>query len=215
MTGASPEAGRPPDGEADETGPIRRCFVSGDRLPKEQLVRFVVGPDNTIVPDVAAALPGRGLWLTARRDILALAVKKRLFSRAARRQVEVQPDLADRVGALLAVRCRDTIGLARRAGLCVAGFEKVRDALRAGPAGLVLAATDGGPDGRRRIAALAPGVSVVSVLSGSELGGAFGRDRVVHAMMRPGALATRLRIDAGRLAGFRGFVPDRRAADGV
>jgi predicted RNA-binding protein YlxR (DUF448 family) len=198
-----------------ETGPIRRCLVTGERQVKERMVRFVVGPDGAIVPDVAAALPGRGLWLTARRDIVAQAVKKHAFSRAARRPVEVSSDLADRVAALLAARCRDSIGLARRAGQALAGYEKVRDALRAGPAGVVLAAVDGGVDGRRRVAGLAQGAPVVAVLSGAELGSAFGRDRVVHAMMRPGALAERLRVDAGRLAGFRGFGPDTSAADGV
>ncbi|HLY58039.1 MAG TPA: RNA-binding protein [Stellaceae bacterium] len=214
MTRPPPATASPAEGE-EETGPLRRCLVTGERRPKEGLVRFVIGPAGEVVPDVVAVLPGRGLWLTARHDIVSAAVKKRLFSRAARRPVETSPDLAERVGELLAGRCRDLVGLARRAGQAVAGFEKVRDALRAGPAGLVLAAADGGADGRRRVAALAPGVVVISVLTGAELGGAFGRDRVVHAMMRPGALAERLRVEAGRLAGFRGFVPDTPARDGV
>jgi uncharacterized protein len=205
----------PAEGGEDETGPIRRCIVSGERRNKEQMLRFVVGPGGDMVPDVAASLPGRGLWLTAERDIVALAVRKRLFSRAARRSVEVRPDLADTVAELLAARCRDLIGLARRAGLAVAGFEKVRGALKSGPAGIVLAGVDGMADGRRRIAALAPGAAVVSVLTCAELGSAFGRDRVVHAMVRPGALAERLRIDAARLAGVRGFMPDTAAKDGV
>jgi hypothetical protein len=211
----NPPAEVSPAEEPEETGPNRRCLATGERLPKERLIRFVVGPDGAIVPDLAGRLPGRGLWLSARHDIVALAVKKHLFSRAARRPVGAGPDLADRVADLLAARCGETIGLARRAGQAVAGFEKVRDALQAGPAGVVLAAADAGTDGVRRIRALAGAAPVISVLTGAELGSAFGRDRAVHALLRPGALAVRLRIDAGRLAGFRGFVPDTPAADGV
>src|SRR3984885_4867341 len=141
--------------EEDESGPIRRCIVTGERLAKERMVRCAVDPEGVIVPDVAAALPGRGLWLTARRDIVALAIKKRAFDRAAKRPVKVPADLADRIEALLAQRCRDGIGLARRSGHAVAGFEKVAHALRAGGVGLLLAASDGAENGRQKVAALA------------------------------------------------------------
>ena len=113
--------------------------------PRKAMVRCAVDPEGVIVPDVAAALPGRGLWLTARRDIVALAIKKRAFDRAAKRSVKVPEDLADRVEALLAQRCRDGIGLARRSGHAVAGFEKVGQAMRSGHHGLAA-----GGVGRRR-----------------------------------------------------------------
>src|SRR5579859_6206741 len=129
-----PAASTPPavPGEEDESGPIRRCIVTGERLTKERMVRCAIAPDGLIVPDVAAALPGRGLWLTAQRDIVVLAIKKRAFDRAAKRQVKVSADLADRIETLLALRCRDGIGLARRSGHAVAGSEKVAQALRKG-----------------------------------------------------------------------------------
>ncbi|HET6224250.1 MAG TPA: DUF448 domain-containing protein, partial [Dongiaceae bacterium] len=60
------------------TGPLRRCLVTREVLPKTDLVRFVVGPDGVLVPDVAGRLPGRGLWVKAQRDVLAAAVAKRL-----------------------------------------------------------------------------------------------------------------------------------------
>ncbi|MGB8841064.1 MAG: RNA-binding protein [Aliidongia sp.] len=193
--------------EEDETGPIRRCIATGERLAKERMVRCAVDPDGVIVADVAAALPGRGLWLTARRDIVALAIKKRAFDRAAKRQVKVPVDLADRIEALLALRCRDGIGLARRSGQAVAGFEKVGQEMRAGRVGLLLAASDGAENGRQKIAGLARGldlgIEIMAVLTAGELGVAFGRDHVVHAALGPGALATRLRQDGARLAGFR------------
>lgn len=95
-------------------------------------MRFVVGPDSSVVPDIAEKLPGRGLWLTASRDIVSRAVARRLFGKAAKAAVTVPADLADRVEARLVARCLDLVGMARRAGRSVAGFEKVRSWLGEG-----------------------------------------------------------------------------------
>ena len=189
--------------EEAERGPQRRCLVTGETGERTLLLRFVVGPAGEIVPDLAARLPGRGLWLTARRDIVDRAVAKRLFARAARRPVSVSPGLADRLEALLAQRCVEAVGLARRAGLAVAGFEKVREAVRTGKCALLLAALDGAEGGRRKLAALARDLPLAVALSAAELGGAFGREQVVQAAVGRGPLADRLAVDAKRIAGFR------------
>jgi len=188
----------------EEQGPHRRCLVTGESRPKAELLRFVVGPDRRIVPDVAERLPGRGLWTLARRDIVAAAVKKRLFQRAARAQVTVEDDLPERVEALLARRAIDLIGLARRAGLAVAGFAKAEAALRGKNAAVLLAASDGSADGRQKLEALAPGLPRVEVLSAAELGAGFGRESAVHAALKGGPLAEALLAEGRRLAGFRG-----------
>jgi predicted RNA-binding protein YlxR (DUF448 family) len=184
-------------------GPHRRCIATGEIDERSALFRFVVGPSGELVPDVASALPGRGLWLTPRRDILERAVAKRLFARAARQAVSVPPGLADRIEALLVQRCVDAIGLARRAGLAVAGFEKVCEAIRAGKAALLLAALDGAGGGRDKIRALGRRLPLVSVLTAAEMGAVFGRDHVVHVALGGGRLSARLMADAERLAGFR------------
>ncbi len=179
--------------------------------PKSELVRFVVAPDGRIAPDVAGKLPGRGLWLTARRDIVALAVTKRLFARATRQPVIVDDDLAERVEALLAKRCRDHIGLARRAGQAVMGFAKVEAVLARGRAAALLAAADGAADGRSKLRRLAPDLPLVEQLTSAELGVAFGREHVVHAALAPGPIARALVADAARLAGFRAGRGDSEA----
>jgi hypothetical protein len=186
-------------------GPLRRCLVTREVLPKTDLVRFVVGPDAVLVPDVAGRLPGRGLWVKAERDVLAAAVAKRLFAKAARQQVEMPADLVERTGALLAQRCLDLLGLARGAGQAVAGFEKVRDWLATGRAGLLLAATDGAADGRRKLAQLAQGIPVMTLFSSAELSAALGRDNIIHAALAKGGLAERMNAEVGRLAGLRGI----------
>jgi predicted RNA-binding protein YlxR (DUF448 family)/ribosomal protein L30E len=189
--------------EADAEEPLRRCIVTGALRPRVELLRFVVAPDGSIVPDLAGRLPGRGLWLTARRDIVGAAVTKRLFARAARRPVIVDDGLADRVERLLAKRCLDHIGLARRAGRAVTGFAKVQAALEAGKPAVLVAAADGAADGRGKLQALAPGLPLVERLTSAELGAAFGREHVVHAALLPGRLADAFLAETARLGGFR------------
>jgi uncharacterized protein len=167
------------------------------------LLRLVLGPGGELVPDVAARLPGRGLWLTPRRDIVDRAVTKRLFARAARQPVAMPPGLADRIEALLVRHCCDLIGLARRAGLAVAGFEKVRAATGGGKSALLLAALDGAADGRRKLRALRRDLPLAIVLTAAELGAAFGREHMVNASVGAGPLGARILADAQRIAGFR------------
>jgi predicted RNA-binding protein YlxR (DUF448 family) len=203
----------PAAGEPTGSAPERRCIVTGAVLPREALLRFVVRPPEAggvgeLVPDLEARLPGRGLWITPRRDIVARALAKNLFARAAHAPVAVAPDLADRLETLLARRCIDHLGLARRAGQAVAGFEQVRSWLDRGRVGAVVEASDGAADGQRKVLALAGGIPVVRVLAGWELGSTFGRDRLGHVALAEGRIAQGFRREADRLAGFRGTALD-------
>ncbi len=203
----------------------RRCIVTGEVRPTDQLVRFAVDPEGTVVPDVAGRLPGRGLWLLPRRDIIRQACERNQFSRAARRPVRVRSvrgdsvqdrqaavpgeALTEVVEALLVRRCSDLIGLARRAGQAVMGFEQVQAWLRGRPRrGALIQARDGAAGSCGRLAQLAraaaPEVAQVDVLTAAELGQAFGRDRVVHVGMTADARLAQLFVaESGRLAGLR------------
>jgi predicted RNA-binding protein YlxR (DUF448 family) len=202
------EAGAADD--AEERGCSRRCIVTGTVQPKEGMIRFAVAPDSTVVPDLEETLPGRGLWVTAERPVLEKAIARNLFSKAARRAVRPPADLVSRLETLLERRCLDRIGLARRAGQALAGFEKVREALKAGrvgrasPPALLLEAADGAVDGCARLAALAPGIARIGLFNAGALGAALGRDHAVHAVIAQGRLAEGLARDAARLRGVRG-----------
>jgi predicted RNA-binding protein YlxR (DUF448 family)/ribosomal protein L30E len=198
--------------EDEETGPQRRCIATGVSGPVEAMIRFVVGPDDLLVPDIEARLPGRGMWLSARRDVVNSAVKKALFAKAARRKVLVPADLAECIEGMLRRRCLDLIGLARRAGQVVSGYDQVRSALKSGKGALLLSARDGAPDGIDKLRALAPALPVAAMLSAAELGQAFGRDHTVHGLLMPGKLASRLRLEAGRLAGMTAQTEDDKSA---
>ena len=146
MRGTAPDRLAP-----DEAAGLRRCLVTRARRPRSGLVRFVVGPDGRITPDVAEKLPGRGLWLSARKDIIALAVAKGVFARAARQTVTVPDGLAQDVATLLAARCRAYLGLARKAGEAVLGFEQVKAWLEQGRAALLFEAGDGAEGGKAKL----------------------------------------------------------------
>ncbi|MGH7152495.1 MAG: RNA-binding protein [Acetobacteraceae bacterium] len=188
-------------GDDPETGPIRRCIVTRERDSKERMIRFVLGPDRIVVPDLAARLPGRGMWLSARLDVLEPARCRGAFARAARGQVTVPPDLADSVRTGLSRRIAELLGLARRAGQAVAGFEKAREWVRTGRAALIVQASDGSEEERRRFLSGAGDIPVLAPLPAVMLGTVFGRDRAVHVAVAAGRLAQSLATDGERLAG--------------
>jgi predicted RNA-binding protein YlxR (DUF448 family) len=182
----------------------RRCIVTRESGDATQMVRFVVSPDGQIVPDVDENLPGRGLWLKAARDIVQTAVERGAFAKAAEVNVKVSPTLVAEVEAALARRALAALGFARRAGLAVAGFEKVRTMLGKGKAGVLIASREAASDGRRKLAALAPGVPEVALFADAELAAVFGRDSVTHAALEKGRIAASFLREAERLRGFRG-----------
>ncbi len=197
------------DGEVaiddEESGPLRRCIATGESLDPARMIRFVVGPEDRLVPDIGAKLPGRGIWVSAAPGAVQLAMAKRLFARAARRPVIVPADLPAVVERLVERQCLDLIGLARRAGLAVAGFEKVEAMLRKSGVGVLVAACDGAADGRQKLSRLAPDAPVVALFAAAALAAAMGRDGVVvHAAIARGKAADRFVAAAARLSGLRG-----------
>lgn len=186
----------------DRSVPERRCIATGETAPAEGMVRFVVGPDQTIVPDVAERLPGRGIWVTANRAALQTAARKNLFSRAAREKVTVPGDLEATVVRLLETRVADVLGLARRAGRAVSGLEKARAAAGKASGGVVVLAADAGQDAHREARRLADGRPVLVALDAARLGQVFGRGRSVHVFVDGARFAADLTREIARLGGF-------------
>lgn len=182
--------------------PERRCIVSGDVGPKAGLVRFVLGPDGIIYPDLAEKLPGRGIWVTADRDLIQKAVKKGMFARGAKAPAKAPENLADLVEEGLAHRVVELISLARKAGDAVVGFEKVKGWLADGKARVLLQASDGSDRGKGKLWT-PPGGRWFGCLTSSELGLAFGRDHAIHGALAAGGLTNRVITEAARLAGMR------------
>lgn len=188
------------------TEPERRCAATGASSGTAELIRFVIGPDGAATPDLAEKLPGRGIWVKADRAALALALKKNAFARSAKQPASAPPDLVERVEALLVERLIQAVALCRKAGRAVGGYEKARAALTAlrGPEpAAVLQAADGAEDGRRKMRRLAGDIPVLGALEKSELGLAFGRPYVIHAVLMAGGATERAIREAKRLEGVR------------
>ena len=194
--------------EANDSTRERRDIVSGTVMPDNRLMRFVADPDGNVVPDAAAKLPGRGLWVEASKDAVNKAVEKKLFSRAAKVQLGASADLAERAEKALVTRMLGDLGIARRSGALVLGFDNVLRALEGPkPPKVLIEALDGSSDGKRKLYAAAHRLElncvVIETLTSAELGLALGRENVIHAAVQPGGLAERLTFDAERLSGFR------------
>lgn len=189
------------EGEALASPTLRRCIVTRQALEKPAMIRFVIDPEGRVTPDLKERLPGRGLWVTATREALDQAVARHAFSKAAKQSVKVAPDLADRVAELARREAAELLGLARKSGQLVAGFEKVEAALRAGKVRVLVAASDGAEDGRGKLARLAgSGVEICAPLTAAELAQALGREHAVHAAIKAGGIAEKTIIAARRFA---------------
>ncbi|MBR9808276.1 MAG: RNA-binding protein [Alphaproteobacteria bacterium] len=194
-------------GVADGEAPVRQCAVTRERLPQTEMVRFALSPEGVVTPDVSSRLPGRGVWVKADRETLETAIGKGAFARGFKTQVKVPDGLMDQIEALLLQRFTGLLGMAKKSGEVVLGFDQVRDALQKKRPGLLLEAADGAEDGRSKVYFLAKAlysdVEIAGALSSEELGVAFGRERVIHGLVRKGPIAKAVRLAYRRLAGFR------------
>ena len=196
----------------------RRDLVTRQVMDESCLIRFVAGPDGSVVPDLARRLPGRGMWVAADRASVETAARKGLFSRSAKAKLVASPDLADQVDSLLRRRVLDGLGLAKRAGDLISGYEKVASALNAGRAAWVIEAADGSADGRGKLLALAkhpsPAPKICGAFTADDLSLALGLENAIHAVLLQGGRADRWTLEVERLAGFRPLRPESWRRDG-
>lgn len=171
----------------------RTCIVTRETRPLGALIRFVLGPDGAVVPDLKGQLPGRGAWVTAERAAVETAARKRLFGRAFGEEARADQDLADLVDRLLVDAAIGTFGLARKAGQVVTGFAKVETAIRGNDLLGLVHASEAAEDGISKLTAAlrrradgGNGIPVVRFFSGAQLDLALGRSNVVHAAVLAG-----------------------------
>lgn len=190
--------------EKEQDGPERRCIATGELCDPARMIRFVVGPEGQAVPDVSGKLPGRGMWVSADKEALQTAIKKKAFSRSAKEQVTIPDDLLAQTETLLAKRLVNLISLARKAGQAVTGYEKVKGLLETDRAKLLVQASDGSERGKSKLHS-PPGKDVfIGCLTAQELGLAFGRESVIHGALTPGGLSKQVQAEGIRLKGVRG-----------
>lgn len=180
-----------------ESPHLRKCLATGEMKPRAELVRFVIGPDQAVVPDLAENLPGTGLWVSASAELITQAAKKNLFAKAAQTAAKPAADLAAQTEKLLRARCLSLLGLAKSAGAATLGEAQTEAALRAGELDLFLHAPDAGRtlDNRR-------GTTACALFSREELGDALGFAQIVYAGLAPHGLTQKLKREIDRLQGL-------------
>jgi hypothetical protein len=189
----------------------RFCALSRVARPVDELIRFVVGPAGEAVPDIKRKLPGRGIWITASRDALEEAIKRKVFSRGFKREVQVGADLAGTTDQLLARAALDALSIAAKAGQMVNGFAKVEAAVNRGEAIALIHATDAAEDGKRKIDGVlrqelekSPrDVPIITAFSGNQLDLALNRLNVVHAALLAGPVSNTFIARTKRFERFR------------
>lgn len=182
----------------------RRCIATGQDRVRAEMIRFVLSPDGVVTPDLAAKLPGRGIWVSPDRKALQQAIKKNGFSRSAKTQAQVPEGLLEQVESILTKRLIDLISMARKSGDAICGFDKTKGALISERAAVLLQASDGSDPQKRKLRPPTGQNSYISCLKGTELGLAFGREHVIHAALAHGGLTNSIKTDAARLAAVRG-----------
>ena len=199
----------------------RMCVATRAVQPVSELIRFVVGPDGEAVADVKSKLPGRGIWVTATRDALLEAVKRKAFSRGFKRDVRLPPDLVDRTERLLERAVLDALAMAGKAGLVAAGFGKTESALDHEDVVGLLHAAGGASDGIRKIEAAsrrrrseAP-PAVIGFLNSAQLDLALNRPNVVHAALLAGPASETFLARCRRLERFRTGDQHHQAGEAV
>ncbi len=188
----------------------RLCIATGEVIPPDRpALKFVRSPDGTVVPDLGGKLPGRGAWVGATAEAVAVAVQKGLFARAFKQQAEVQDGhqgLIAQVREGLEKRALDALGLAKKSGGVISGFEKVRAGLKKCDFIAYIHASDGAVDGlekvRKIIASQSEPCRIVGFFSGPDLDQALGSMNVVHLGLARGRSGSNFLKEVDRLSGF-------------
>jgi predicted RNA-binding protein YlxR (DUF448 family) len=185
------------------------------------MLRFALSPDGSVVPDIRRKLPGRGVWTQLSFETVSRAAAKQTFSRAFCAKAEVSPSLAQTVDALLEWDALQSLAIANKAGLVVAGAFKVDAAIAAGPVVALIQANDGAPDGaakrtqalRANLSAGAEDIARVKLFTSHQLDLALGKANVIHAALKQGAASSAFLARVERLRRYRvseAGVPHRR-----
>ena len=209
----APETDRGPSAAGGE----RCCALTRIVKSTDDMIRFVVGPDGAVVPDIKRKLPGRGVWITATRQALEEAVGKRIFARSFKHDVRVANDLPPLTEQLLAQAALDALAMAGKAGNVAAGFGKTEDALNGNEAVAVIHASDAAADGRRKLEAVlrrnGRQIPVVDAFSSAQLDLALNRLNVIHAALLAGPVSDTFLARTERFVRFRTGFPPKGAQD--
>ncbi len=210
-----------PKTEADaspEKGSERRCVLTGQTSPRDDLVRLAVSPDGDVLPDALAKAPGRGAWIGVSKAELADAIASGKLKGALSRAFKTGPlnvpeDLPTRIESALKKAALERLGLEMRSGRLILGSDRIANEARMGAVAALYHASDAKEDGCRKLdQAWRVGLDEEGSgrtgerlpLDREALSVALGRDNVVHLALADTRSAQRFAIPLGRLQTFLG-----------
>ncbi len=181
----------------------RRCIVTKDSTDKTDLIRFALSPDNVVTPDVEETLPGRGVWVSANKDVLAKAIEQKLFSKAFKSNVIADEKLPQSVESILNQKCLNLLSMARRSGDAILGFDKVQNSCKKDRIAAYITCSAEGADSRKKITNMLPkNVEVVTLWDADTLSGHLGTDNTNHAVLKQSGIANKFIKEYRKLRAF-------------
>jgi predicted RNA-binding protein YlxR (DUF448 family) len=194
----------------------RQCALTREVKPVADLIRFVVSPEDEVVPDTEAKAEGRGVWISLGEKFVAEAVRKKAFERSLKQKVKLPEDLPELTRRRLTERFVSALQMARKAGQLVTGAQKVRETIERGEVVALITATDAAEDGRQKLLGTlrareraareagseAPQVPHLEMLDSAQLGLALGLESVIHAALVQGAASQSALNRANRLTRY-------------
>jgi predicted RNA-binding protein YlxR (DUF448 family) len=186
----------------------RLCIATRKAQPVTAMIRFAA-PGGAVVPDLQRRLPGRGVWVTARRALVEEAARRGAFARGLKAKVKTPADLPDAIEELLERSALEALSRAAKAGLVALAEARVAHAdgqivallrPRGGTADRGIEPSEEQGHGDR--------VKIVETFTATQLGLALGCPNVVNAALVTGR-ASEIFLERWRiLEAFRADEPD-------
>ena len=159
--------------------PQRSCISCRTTRDKKELLRFVLAPDRTLVPDLLSKLPGRGAYTCLNRECLRSAAHKGLFARAFKGEVKFEgtESLIKQVVDRLEERIGSYLALVNKAGKVVSGSDLVLESIKKRKTGFVFIAIDISTDIGAKVLEMADRFAVphVAIFDKDRLGAYIGK----------------------------------------
>ena len=186
---------------------MRKCLVTKTIIEKKDLIRFVVDPEDNLIADINQNLPGKGYWVKADRDTISKAINKKILCKAIKKKVTVEKNILDKIEIQIKKQIINQISLCRKAGAAIFGFDKIKASIKNNNIGLIIQASDGSDREKKRLRNQSIPKIIDSCLTGSELGKAFGREKVIHCAILRSDFVENIYFHSNRLNNLKNPVP--------
>jgi len=182
--------------------PERSCIACRSKGAKGGLIKLASGPSGVVI-DYTEKFPGRGAYVCAEMVCIEKALDERLLSKAFRHKTvpPAKDEFYGELGRKVEKKIESLLGIGRKSGLVVYGFDACVHAAKERPNGLLILAGDISEDTERRLvskACVGPRPARVSYSGKDRLGELLGTSPVAVVFINDGGLAEALEREIKR-----------------